>query len=89
MRKALAVFVLGAAMVARSASAQEPQRLPASVATAAMASAVDVQNHRAVPVAVYIEFGQFDRRIGVVEAQGAKTLSLPRWALAGHSTVRL
>lgn len=90
MRRRLASVLLCSVTLVGVAEGQEPQRLPATTTTTGeMASAVTVQNHRSVPVTVYIEFGQFDRRLGTVDANANKSLALPRWALAGHSSVRL
>jgi hypothetical protein len=90
MRPLTAVLILGLGTLARAASAQVPQphRLPPTVTTDA-SDAVMVQNDRKVPVSVYMDFGTFDRRIGVVPALETKSLPLPAWAAKGRLRVQL
>lgn len=76
--------------LATPAGAQNPktQRLP-RVETLDTINAVTVQNERSVPVTVYLDYGKFDRRLGVVPAQQIKTLSVPGFAVKGRRTLRL
>lgn len=85
--RSLAV-ALGLGMIATVASAQDPQKLP-TTKTVDTVNAVTVHNNRNVPVWVYLEYGKFDRRLGLVPAEGAQTLRLPLWAFQGLQSVRL
>lgn len=87
-RPVLAILALALAPLPRAARAQPPQKLPPVVTTDTV-HAVTVQNHRKVPVTVYMEYGQFDRRLGTVEPFGLTTLRLPGWAVQGRQRVRL
>lgn len=91
MKTLMAAFVLGLGSLARVAPAQEPQpqRLPPTVTTDANANSVTVQNQRQVPVTVYMEYGTFDRRLGVVPPFQTAVLALPKWAVQGRSQVQL
>jgi hypothetical protein len=88
MRSQITALLLGLGTVASVATAQDPQRLPPTV-TADTVNAVTVHNQRNVPVTVYVEFGQFDRRLGVVQPYDAATLRLPAWAVRGRARVQL
>lgn len=94
MRK-LAIFPsltfasLSLATLATVAAAQQPAKLPPAVITDTLINFVMVQNDRKAPVAIYLEAGNFDRRLGVVPALEMKALPLPAWAVTGRSTVRL
>jgi hypothetical protein len=88
MRSQITALVLGLGALARVATAQVPQRLPPTV-TADTVNAVTVHNQRNVPVTVYVEFGQFDRRLGVVQPYDAATLRLPAWAVQGRARIQL
>ncbi len=50
---------------------------------------IQVQNDRKVPVTVFIERGDFDVRLGKVDAMRTATLTLPDWVLAGDSRVEI
>jgi len=75
--------------VASVAAAQIPTQLPPAVITDTVVNTVTVQNNRKAPVAVYLETGTFDRRLGLLKPLETKTLPLPRWAVQGRQTVRL
>ncbi len=85
----LLIVCLGISAVPDVASGQIPQKLPPSIITDTTNNSVTVQNHRNVPVTVYLEAGAFDRRLGMVPALGTRTLPLPSWAVKGSTTVRL
>ena len=72
------------AATAKVAGAQVPPRLPPSVTTETP-TALTVQNNRQAAVTVYLAYGQFDRRLGVVPGLDTKTLSLPEWVLNGRT----
>jgi hypothetical protein len=50
---------------------------------------VTVQNNRPVPVTVYMEYGAFDRRLGIVPGQRTATLPLPAWAVNDRQSIQL
>ena len=93
MRPLAAVLILGLGTLARAATAQTPQphRLPPTVTTdtSDASDAVTVRNDRTVPVSVYVDFGTFDKRIGVVPALETTSLSLPAWATKSRLRVQL
>lgn len=84
---ALAVGLCGVAPVT-AVRAQDPQKLPPKTTVDTMSS-VTVQNNRKTSVAVYLEYGRFDRRLGIVEPLGMQVLRLPDYALKGRQSVRL
>ena len=91
MRTILGLAIAAAlGLLATSARAQDPktQRLP-RVETIDTINAITVQNERKVPVTVYLDYGRFDRRLGVVPAQQVKTLAVPGFAVKGRRTLRL
>lgn len=51
--------------------------------------AVTVQNNRAVPVTVFLEYGVFDRRLGEVAARSTAALVIPAWVVDEHPTAEL
>jgi hypothetical protein len=63
--------------------------LPKTSVTNPGDDSVTVQNDRKVPVTVYLEYGVFDRRLGIVPALHTATLALPSWAVNGRETVQL
>lgn len=79
---------LGALTTTAAAQNPKPQRLPA-VTTLDTINAVTVQNERKVPVTVYLDYGKFDRRLGIVPASQTRTLSVPGWAVQGRRSLRL
>jgi hypothetical protein len=88
MKMQLATLAFGLATLASVAPAQAAHgRSPAVADTSA--DAVTVQNDRKVPVTIYIEYGVFDRRLGIVPALQTATLPLPAWAVRGHERVQL
>ncbi len=89
MKTQMATLVLGLATLASVASGQAAQRLPASVTADTSVNTVTVQNDRKVPVTVYMEYGDFDRRLGVVPALQTATLPLPPWAVEGRESIQL
>jgi hypothetical protein len=52
-------------------------------------NSVTVQNNRTVPVTIYMEYGAFDRRLGVVPPLQTATLALPTWAVNGRQSIQL
>lgn len=88
MKRAWMVSTLGALAVAQVASAQVTQQLPPRV-TIDTQSVLMVRNQRKVPVTVYLDYGPFDRRLGVVKSLGIDTLRLPEYATRGRFQVRL
>jgi hypothetical protein len=50
---------------------------------------VEVQNNFDEPVAVFLEHGRFDRRLGTVEARSTAALPLPEWILRGGDLIQL
>jgi hypothetical protein len=89
MRTQIATLALGLTTLAGVAQAQNAHRLPRVVTTDTSADAVTVQNNRKVPVTIYMDYGQFDRRLGIVPALQTATLRLPAWAVKGHTRVQL
>ncbi|HEX4934898.1 MAG TPA: hypothetical protein VFV33_17030 [Gemmatimonadaceae bacterium] len=71
-----------------AAEAQVPQKLPPTV-TVDTLNSVTVQNNRKTAVAVYLEYGRFDRLLGVVPPLGTGMLRLPEYAVSGRQAVRL
>lgn len=88
MRSRWTTLVIGLGTFAGVAAAQVPQRLPPAV-TVDTVSGLTVQNERNVPVTVFMEYGRFDRRLGVVPPATTGTLPLPGWAVRGHTQIRL
>lgn len=88
MKSAWMVPALAAMGTAQLAMAQVSQQLPPRV-TVDTLSVVMVRNQRKVPVTVYLDYGPFDRRLGVVKALGNDTLRLPEYAVRGRLQVRL
>ncbi|MFN8571208.1 MAG: hypothetical protein U0132_04070 [Gemmatimonadaceae bacterium] len=88
MKRFVAVMAFGTGMLATTLPAQNPQKLPAMVTTDTV-NVITVQNARKKPIAVYLEYGRFDRRLGVVPALGMSTLRLPAWALEGRTDIQL
>ncbi|GLC26395.1 hypothetical protein [Roseisolibacter agri] len=94
MRVRIIASTLGLALVTGVAWGQNPPRqppprqLPPAV-TIDTFNAVTVQNQRKVPVAVFLEYGRFDRRLGVVPPYETKSLSLPGVAVRGKERVHL
>jgi hypothetical protein len=80
----LALAALGSPASAQLAKASAP-----TVPSDTFANTVTVQNTRKVPVTIFLEWGQFDRRLGVVAPFETATLALPAWVVRGHETVRL
>jgi hypothetical protein len=89
MKTQIATLVLGLATLASAAQAEVPWRLPPAVTTDTTANTVTVQNDRKVPVTIYMEHGQFDRRLGIVPALQTKALRLPAWAVQERDTIQL
>ena len=89
MRSRIAALVLALTTLASVAAAQQPPRLPPVRTTDSIVNALTVQNERSVPVTVYLETGQFDRRLGVVPAMQTAMLPLPAWAVQGRARVQL
>jgi hypothetical protein len=88
MRPLIAVLTVALGTLASVAGAQQPPQLPPTVVIDTF-NAVTVQNQRKVPVTVYLEYGQFDRRLGVVPPYETKALSLPGVAVKGRARVSL
>ena len=85
--KALALAVsLGMLAWPEVTLGQNPQMLPPAVITDTVVNSVTVQNHRNAPVTIYLESGNFDRRLGEVPAKDTKTLPLPPWAASGFTS---
>ncbi len=89
MKISMMTLLLGSALLAGAAPAQTPQRVPATITSDSFANGVTVQNDRKVPVTVYMDYGDFDRRLGVVAPYAIATLPLPGWAVRGHESIRL
>jgi hypothetical protein len=87
MRSLKVALALGLGTFASVLSAQVPQKLPPSV-TVDTVNAVTVENRRTVPVWVFLEYGKFDRRLGLVEPGKTTTLRLPAWAYQGVQSAR-
>lgn len=86
MTRQIATLGLALATIAGAVSAQSP---PAGDTGVQAPYSVTVQNNRSVPVTIYLDWGSFDRRLGVVPALQTATLSLPVWAVTGRESVRL
>ncbi len=89
MKTQIAILALGLTTLGSVASAQTAQQLPPAVTTATPDNSLTVQNDRKVPVTVYMEYGQFDRRLGVVPAMQTATLALPAWAVRERASIEL
>lgn len=87
MRSLTVALALACGTLASVATAQDPQKLPPSK-TVDTVNAVTVENKRTVPVTIYLDYGRFDRRIGIVPAGSTQTLRLPSTAYAGLNSVR-
>ena len=89
----LTILAIGLATLSTEAAAQTtpqpPTRLPVTRVIGDTMSFVTVQNDREVSVAVYMESGTLERRLGVVPARAVATLAVPSWAVRGRSNVRL
>lgn len=88
MKTAWMASAFAAMGTAQLAMAQVSQQLPPRV-TVDTLSVVMVRNQRKAPVTVYLDYGPFDRRLGVVKALGNDTLRLPEYAVRGRLQVRL
>lgn len=90
MRTLTIALLVAAAGLARTSSAQVPRPLPPA-RTTDTANTVTVRNQRTTPATVFLEHGQFDRRLGVVAPGATATLPvlLPGWAVRGRAEVRL
>ena len=88
MRTHLTPLAAGLAVLARAVSAQVAAA-PAAADSAPRANTVTVQNDRKVPVTVYLDYGPFDRRLGVVAPLRTQVLALPAWAARGRTSVQL
>ena len=87
MKTKTAMLLLGLTTLARIAPAQaQTARLAGRPDTAA--NTVTVQNDRSGPFTIYLEYGRFDRRLGIVPALRTRRLPIPT-ALVGHETVQL
>jgi hypothetical protein len=88
MKTLLVSLLLGLSTLGGGASASMAQQSPAAAA-GPRDNSVTVQNNRAVPVTVYMEYGEFDRRLGIVPAQQTATLALPAWAVSDRQMIQL
>lgn len=82
------IFVLSLATLATIAPTASQRPLLAAV-TDSSTYVVTVQNDRSVPTTVYLEYGRFDRRLGVVPPMQTAILPLPAWALEGRTSIQL
>ena len=93
MRPRIAALVIGLGTLVRASGAQQPPqqppRLPPVRTTDSSVNALTVQNERKVPVTIYVDYGPFDRRLGVVPPFNTVTLPLPAWAVQGRTRVQL
>jgi hypothetical protein len=94
MKMQVGTLAFGLVALAGRAPAQVAQQMPAAVTTATLDNTVTdntvtVQNNRKVPVTVYMEYGQFDRRLGTVAALQTGTVPLPAWAVKGRDRIQL
>jgi len=95
MKNQTALLMLGLATLASVAPGQATHAVhgvpsaPSADTTADTVNTVTVQNDRKVPVTVYMEYGEFDRRLGVVPGLQTKTLPLPATLVRGRESVRL
>ena len=89
MRPRIAALVIGLATLARVSAAQQPPRLPPVRTTDSSVNALTVQNERKVPVTIYVDYGRFDRRLGVVPPFNTVTLPIPAWAVQGRTRIQL
>ena len=77
-------------VVPKDPSGYMPPPPPPMIANPDMgATTVTVENHRADPVTVYVQYGDFDRRLGVVAADEKTTLPVPAWLTRGRPDVQL
>jgi len=89
MKIRLVTQLLVLSAVAHAAPAQSLRHRTLDAAAAPPANSVTVQNDRKVPVEVFMDYGEFDRRLGTVGAMQTATLPLPTWATEGHESIRL
>ena len=84
-----AALLLGMATLAGVGAAQVSAQQSPTVTTQTPVNTVKVENERKMPVTVYMDYGQFDRRLGKVPALKTATLPLPSWAVRGQDCVHL
>jgi hypothetical protein len=89
MKTHIAAIALCLTALGGVAQAQTPRRLPPSVTADTATDFVTVQNDRKVPVVVYLDWGEFDRRLGTVPAHQTARLPLPAWAVKGRDSVQV
>jgi len=87
MRTRITALLLGVVAVAPIAAAQAPLRPVAR--SSVRGNSITVQNDRKVPVTVFMEYGDFDRRLGTVGALKTETLQLPAWAVRDRESIQL
>lgn len=92
MKTPTAILMLGLATIPRvapSQAAQTAQTAGPAARADTTANTVTVQNDQKVPATVYLEYGEFDRRLGIVPGLQTKTLPLPTTLVRGRETVQL
>jgi hypothetical protein len=89
MKTQTVILMLGLATLPRIAPGQAAQTARPAARADTTAYTVTVQNDRKVPATVYLEFGEFDRRLGTVPGRQTKTLPLPTTLVRGRETVQL
>jgi hypothetical protein len=89
MRTQIATLALSLATLASAAPAQVAERSQSAALTETSANTVTVENDRKVAVTIYMEYGDFDRRLGIVPAMQTATLPLPAWAVNGFDQIQL
>ena len=92
MKKQTAILMLGLATLANVALGQATHAVhgvTSAPSADTTANTVTVQNDRKVAVTVYMEYGEFDRRLGVVPGLQTRTLPLPATLVRGRESVRL
>ncbi|MEZ4417043.1 MAG: hypothetical protein R3E10_14925 [Gemmatimonadota bacterium] len=63
--------------------------MPLQAQTKQDAPNVTVQNDFPDAVTVFLDWGHFDRRLGVVDGHATRTMQLPSWIVGDRSVVRL
>ena len=89
MKTHTAILMLGLAALAKVAPGQPAHPVPSAPSADTTANTVTVQNDRKVPVTIYLEYGQFDRRLGIVPPLQTRALPLPTTLVRGRETVQL
>jgi hypothetical protein len=88
--RSAAALMLAASLAALPVAAQQKagtEDAPAAQPTAG--NTVTVLNNLTTPVTIFLDYGDYDRRVGTIPAGGTATLPLPEFALKELPTLQL